>query len=92
MLLVAFVDDGACRLESCPYLFAQLFCHRSHLAVFLMQFLQAVECVDDILFVGEFLCRLAQGGLCLEVFLEVVFACFGVEFQQVVVLLYIELV
>ena len=54
-----------------------------------LQFLQAVECVDDILFVGEFLCRLAQGRLCLEVFLEVVFACFGVGFQQVVVLFYI---
>ena len=92
MLLVAFVDDGAGGLEACPDLFAELFGDGSRLPVFLVQLLQLVEGADDIRLVGQFLRRLAEAGLLLEVLLEVVFARLPVEVQQVIELLDVELV
>ena len=57
-----------------------------------MQLLQLVECADDIAFVGQLLCRFTEFCLYFKVFLEVVFAGFAVQFQQVVILFYVQLV
>lgn len=57
-----------------------------------MEFLQLVESRDDIFFLVEFLSSLAEFGLCLKILLEVVFTSLVVELQQVVELLYVELI
>ncbi len=92
MLLVALVDYCRCLLEACPYLLSEVFGHWSGLAVLLVKLLQLVESADNVWLVGKFLGGFAQACLYLEVLLEVVFACFDVQFQQVVELLHIELV
>ena len=92
MLLMAFVDDGRSSLEAVPDLFAQVFRHRTYLAILLMQLLQLVEGTDDVVLLGQLLGSLAELCLQLQIFLEVVFTGLAVQFQQVIELLYIQLV
>ena len=89
---MALVDHSARSLESCPYLFAQFLGNGASLAIFLMQFLQLVECADDILLICKLLGSLTQFSLQFKVFLEVIFTCLDIEFEHVVELLHIELV
>ena len=92
MLLVTLVDDGRRSLKTCPNLFAQFFGYRSNFAVLLMQFLQLVEGTNYVFFVGKVLSRFTQLRLQLQVFLEIIFARFPIEVQQVVKLLNVQLV
>ena len=92
VLLVLLVDDGGSGLEACPHLLAQVFGHGACLAEFLVELLQLVEGADDVFLVVELLGGLAETRLYFKVFLEVVFAGFAIELEQVVELLYIELV
>ena len=63
MLLMTLVDDSRSGLETIPDLLTLLFGNRTDLTILLMQFLQLVECADDILLVSQFLCCLTEGGL-----------------------------
>ena len=92
MLLVALVDDGRGSLEACPHLFAQVFRHRADLAILGVELLQLVEGADDVGLLSELLSSFAELCLQFQVLLEVVFAGFVVELQQVVELLNVELV
>ena len=92
MLLMTLVDDRRRGLEACPYLLSELLGHRTCLAILLMQLLQLVERAYHIGLFGEFLRSLAETRLELEVLLEVVLTRLAIEFQQVVVLLHVQLV
>ena len=92
VLLVTLVDYCRSGFEAAPYLLTQLLGNGSDFAVLLMQFLQLIECADDIFFLGELLGSFAKLRLQFEILLEVILACFAVELQQVVELLYIELI
>ena len=92
VLLVLLVNHGAGILESGPDFLAQILSHRTNLTILLVQVLQLVEGRDYVWFLSQFLGSLAQLGLRLQVFLEVVFASLVVEFQEVVELLHVELV
>ena len=81
MLLVAAVYGGRGCLEACPYLVAQLFGYRTRIAEFLVQLLQLVKGGNYIRFVGQLFGGFAKVGLYFEVFLEVVFTEFVVQFQ-----------
>ena len=88
-LLVALVDRGGSRLEACPDFFAELLGHGARFLELLVQGLQLLEGGNHVGFFAQFLCRLAQAGLDLQVLLEVVLAEFIVQFQLVVVLFYV---
>ena len=57
-----------------------------------MQLLQLVEGADYILLVGQLFSSLAKSGLQLQVLLKVVLACFAVQAQHIVELLYVQLI
>ena len=92
VLLMALVDHGGCSLEALPYLLAQVLCHWTCLAELLMQFLQLMECADDVSLISKSLGSLAQECLLLEILLEVILPCLAVELEHVVELLHIELI
>ena len=94
MLLVAFVDDGACCLEALPDGFALVFCHGAYLLVLGVECLQLLECRDDVFLglVGKSLSLLAEPLFGLQVLPEVILARLDVEFEQVVELLDVVLV
>ena len=92
VLLMLLVDNRAGSLEPAPYLLTQLLGHWAYLAILCVEFLQLVEGRDNIFFLVEFLGSLAELGLCLKILLEVVFTSLVVELQQVVELLYVELI
>ena len=54
--LIAFVNFRAVVLECSPYILADVFCHRSYVAPFVMKLLQAFECGDYVRLVYQ-LCR-----------------------------------
>ena len=92
VLLVALVDYGAGCLEALPDFLAQLLAYRTDLTILLMQLLQLMEGTDNIAFFGQLLSSLAELGLQLQILLEVIFTGLAIQFQQVVELLYIQLI
>ena len=92
VLLVALVDHCRGRLEAVPDFLALLFGHRTRLAVLLMKLLKLMEGTDHVGLVGEFLSLFAEMRFLLQILLEVIFACLTVEVEQVVELLYVELI
>ena len=92
MLLVFFVDDGAGSLEARPDLFTQIFGYRTYLTILCVQFLQLMEGTDHVGHLVQSLCFLAELRLGFKVLLEVILTCFTVEVEQVIELLYVELV
>ena len=90
--MVLLVDDSAGSLEASPDALTQVLGYRTDLTIFLVKVLQLVEGGDDIFLVCQFLSSFAEGGLSLQVLLEVVLTSLAVEFQQVVVLLHVELI
>ena len=92
MLLVFLVNHRAGIFKACPYLVAQVFCHRSNLTELFMQLLKLMESAYHIRFFGQFFSLFTQVCFLLEVLFEIVFACFAVQVQQVVELLYVKLI
>ena len=92
VLLVLLVDNSASSLETFPNLLSQLLGNRTDFAILLVEVLKLVEGRNNILFLIEFLCSLAELGLGFKILLEVIFASFAVQLEHVVELLYIELI
>ena len=92
MLLMTLVDDSRSGLKTIPDLLTLLFGNRTDLTILLMQFLQLVECADDILLVSQFLCCLTEGGLQLQILLEIIFTSLTIEAKHIIELLDIELI
>ena len=92
MLLVFLVDYCRSGLEACPNLLSQFFCHGASLTILLMQFLQLMEGTDNVALISQFLGSLTKFGLYLKVFLKIILTSLTVKVQQVVELLYIQLI
>ena len=92
MVSVTLVYYGAGSLEALPYFFTQFLCNRTDFAELVVQLLKTVESTYHILFCSQLLCCFAECGLCLKILLEVIFASFEVQFQQVIELLQAQLV
>ena len=90
--LVLLVDDGGCFLELGPYGLADFLGYGSCLLPFLVEGLQLVEGGEHVGVLSQCLGLLDETRLDLEVLAEVVVAQFVSELEEVVVLLYVELV
>ena len=91
ILGVTLVDSGGGSLEAVPQLFSHFARHGTYLAELLVELLQSVRSAYYVGLVNELLGGLAEAGLGLKVFLEVVVAQGGVGLEQVVELVLCKL-